>query len=687
MFQTSPRRDFLKVGAIASLAFISQSFISISPVIAQTQSSSNVKETYHTYIPYKLARYGGEKTITLRSGENCTVTIPPKVKENQEISLLNQGIDNNGIVVVCHTLYNSSSSIRSQIYQEIDKCNLRLKGSSDNKCKLVYENLEDGKEINGEDISLLDYVISTSRLDQEIIDRYNIATENYKVDIIENKLNLALNQKELPEDVKRNLLGTFQYVKALDPVPNFDILDFLDVIIADIPDLPLALQSLYSQASSISRAYTADIVIVNYLISKFGESSEYFDIYKKVRDGDKLSEKDGDFIVLNRLTNDIYNSDIALNAKATYLLAIKEIIPETNYALLEKSGVSKEEIQDLYDEYLETKEDAKDAWERGVKYGNKAIPFAHRALASFGVEAGTGVTLSSLSGAAATNATLAWLGGGSVATGGLGMLGGLAVVSGGAALIGAAGILSMLLFSDLDGEDLTNLTIATLMGTLAGTGAVGLAWVAATSVGIAGTATGAAAISATIAGLGGLSMMTGGASLVAFAAGYVVWSFLNGNKKRDNQFLHYLETSSYALTGNTNNSIAQYIEDNLMCTDDNLIPKQYYSGFEEFYVAPKIKLDKLNNAFTSFAKHIQLDIDEKIVALIDISWFNDMKEGIILTDKKVIYKEGWTQTRAIEYSLLTDSSSYEVSYMLSSSNQSLFNRFLLDLREQKLALS
>lgn len=212
-----------------------------------------------------------------------------------------------------------------------------------------------------------------------------------------------------------------------------------------------------------------------------------------------------------------------------------------------------------------------------------------------GVEAGTGVTLSSLSGAAATNATLAWLGGGSVASGGLGMLGGLAVVSGGAALIGAAGILSMLLFSDLDGEDLTNLTLATLMGTLAGTGAVGLAWVAATSMGIAGTATGAAAISTTIAGLGGLSVMTGGASLVAFAAGYVVWSFLNGKKKRDNQFLHYLETSSYALVGNTNNPIAQYIEDNLNSRFFN------YDGYE-FYIAPEIDLKKLDNDLSTFAK-------------------------------------------------------------------------------------
>jgi hypothetical protein len=545
----------------------------------------------------------------------------------------------------------------------------------------VYENLEDGKEINGEDISLLDYIISSSSLDQEIINRYNIASENYKVDIIETKLNLALNQKELPDDVKQNLLGTFQYVKALDPAPNFDLLDLLDVIIADIPDLPLALKSLYNQASSISRAYTADTVIVNYLISKFGEKSEFFELYKKVRDGDKLSEKNGDFKTLSELTQDIYKSHIGLNTKATYLVAIKEIIPDDNTSIKSYNGISKQQIEDLYNNYLNTKENVKNVWQRGIEYGNKAIPFANSALVSLGVEAGTGVTLSSLTGAAATNATLAWLGGGSVATGGLGMLGGLALVSGGAALIGAAGILSMLLFSDLDGEDLTNLTIATLMGTLAGTGAVGLAWVAATSVGIAGTATGAAAISATIAGLGGLSVMTGGASLVAFAAGYVVWSFLNGKKKRDNQFLHYLESSTYALTSNTNNPMAQYIEDNFNSW-------LYDDSHDEFYIAPKINLTKLDNAFATFAKEITFEPNEKIVALLDSSMWDDTKIGIILTDRKVVSRGFWSWTNSVKYEELTSDLADNISKSLSGDiNRQLFSHFLLSVKETQLALS
>lgn len=39
--------------------------------------------------------------------------------------------------------------------------------------------------------------------------------------------------------------------------------------------------------------------------------------------------------------------------------------------------------------------------------------------------AGTGATISTLSGAAATNATLAWLGGGTLASGGMGIAGGM----------------------------------------------------------------------------------------------------------------------------------------------------------------------------------------------------------------------------------------------------------------------
>jgi hypothetical protein len=118
----------------------------------------------------------------------------------------------------------------------------------------------------------LDYIVETSPLDQNIIDRYKVGSENYKVYLIENKLNSALNNIDLPEDVKRDLLGTFEYVKALDPVLNFDFLDLLDIIISDIPDLSFALKSFYSQASLISRNIKLDKL--NNAISTFAKNIE-----------------------------------------------------------------------------------------------------------------------------------------------------------------------------------------------------------------------------------------------------------------------------------------------------------------------------------------------------------------------------------------------------------------------------
>jgi hypothetical protein len=78
------------------------------------------------------------------------------------------------------------------------------------------------------------------------------------------------------------------------------------------------------------------------------------------------------------------------------------------------------------------------------------------------------------------------------------MLGGLAVVTGGAALIGAAGLLSVALVSEMDGEDFKNLGIAAVTGTLAGAGAVFIAWTGASALGVAGTLSGAAAITSII---------------------------------------------------------------------------------------------------------------------------------------------------------------------------------------------
>ncbi|MGI0483309.1 hypothetical protein ACN4EE_21325 [Geminocystis sp. CENA526] len=673
MLNSLRRRDFFQVSTIASLALLSQSFVFSSSAIADTQGKEQQLETYHVYIPYKLARYGGEKTITLRSGDSYNVKIPSRLQDNYTVTIAGKGIKNLPISVVFHTLYEVSYNINGKIKEEIDKCNLLLTESTRKKCKLVYEQIEDGEEVKSEDLSLLDYIISTSYLDQNIIERYNIASANYKIYLIENKFNLALNNLNLPKDVKKNLVATAEYVKALDPVPNFDFLDLLDIIISEIDDLPLDLKSLYNQASLTSRAYTADLIILDFIKNNLPyRDGIYSKVYQKIRNGENLSEKDGEFFALDYLSKYIFDSKMPLNPKTMYFVAVDKLLGEN-------ALVSKLEIQQIFEEYLDIKENAEKSWENGTLLATRGLPLAHTALSALGVEAGTGITLDSLVGAAATNATLAWLGGGSVASGGLGILGGLSVVTGGAALIGAAGIMAMVTFSDLDAEDLVNLTVATLTGALAGTGTVGLAWLTASSMLVPSGLSGAAAISSTIAALGGLSVMTGGASLVAFAAGYVVWSFLSSNRKRDNKLLHYIETSSYALTDRTNDSIALYIE-------QNIHPKEYNSK-QKIYLAPDIALDKLNDAIDTFAKNIPLDINEKIVVLIDTSTWNNANSGIILTNKKVIYKDGWDGTKIEKYDSLTSVSVEDISYWLLEEHKEQFSSFLLNLKKEKLALS
>lgn len=112
-----------------------------------------------------------------------------------------------------------------------------------------------------------------------------------------------------------------------------------------------------------------------------------------------------------------------------------------------------------------------------------------------------------------------------------------------------SGLVSIALVSKLDTEDKLNLGIAGVAGTLTSATVALVAWTAmSTTV----SATGAAAISATIAALGGISTITGGAALIAFGTGYVVWQFLQGNKKRSSDIVKQLETQLYTLTEESN---------------------------------------------------------------------------------------------------------------------------------------
>ncbi|MBE9259666.1 hypothetical protein [Dolichospermum sp. LEGE 00246] len=472
------------------------------------------------------------------------------------------------------------------------------------------------------------YLVASSKLDEPIKLRYDIAYQNCQLNIIEKAIASALAKSKLSQDKKKRIRGTYQYVRASEPVPDFSYLKELEAIIAG-SDIRIGVKRAYSLASAKSRAFTVDIIIVRLIKEtqnlSLQDKQNYLLTYQEIRDGKKISHPE----TLQLLNSFIRDSNISDSSKVIYFLA-------QNVFLEKDSEAAKKDFGTI-----------ENVGRFVTKAGSTVVPMGTGVLNALGAETATGVAITSLSGGSLTTATLAALGGGSVATGGLGMLGGLAVVTGGAALIGAAGLVSVALVSQMDGEDLKNLGIAAVTGTLAGAGAVLIAWTAASALGIAGTLSGAAAITSLISALGGLSVLTGGASLIAFGAGFVVWSFLKGQKRRDANILHQLESRLYTLTEMpTSPKLKEFIE----FLNQKLNNEYKIEGFE---IAPNITLDNLSNTISSYAVSV-MESDEKILALKNTGFWNDAKEGIVLTNKKLIWKSGWSATEFIAFYAISE---------------------------------
>ena len=623
------RRSFLSYVALGTLGLLTKDLLDPASAMADSEGSDkNISrlETYHIFVPYTTARNRGKETFTLRSGEPCQVAIPSKAQDSQQITIKGRGQEGKDITVVLHTLYDRQIRIADQVYQEIDKNTQFIEEASKAKCKIVYEQIEDGEYIHDViALNLLDYVISSSKLDKKIKERYEIASNNSRLLGTEQAIEMALSQSKLTEAEKKLIRGTFASVRAGEPVPDFKALTDIDSIVA-ASALPLEIKQYYLSASTKIAALTVDFILVKLIEENQkltpAQPNKYLSTYQQVRAGKTVE----DAAALKSLDSFISNAEIPENAKVVYSIASKHNL-DNQVASGEKA-----------DAFVPTDQEFKKLMDDAKKRGAAIVPVANKLLSMFGVETATGVTISSLSGAAATNATLAFLGGGSVAAGGLGMLGGLAVVTGGAALIGAAGVLSIALVSEMDSEDQKNLGIAIGTGTVAATATILAAWTAATALEVAGTLSGAAAITATISALGGLGLITGGTAAVAGGTAIVIWSLLKSRKTRDSSDLHLLETRTYTYTEDTiPGGLGKFLQ------KKNI--KEKYQ-LDEGFSAPNIPLDKLSNALSSWLSIN--DPDEKLIALIDTSIGNNAKRGIVFTNKKIFWKFIF-ETSSIEY--------------------------------------
>ncbi|MFP4221506.1 MAG: hypothetical protein ACLFM4_10575 [Phormidium sp.] len=640
------RRQALQGLTLATLGLVLRDTLAIQPALADSETTTSLDldtEKYHVFIPYVRSRTGGKQEITLRSGEKVELNLPARTTENTKIKFQLPGRRGEAIAIA-HTLYDRTLRLADQIYQEIDNTSF-IQDASKTKCKLVFEQVEDARYINDlTSLQLLDYVIETSKLDDSVKDRYLLASTNSRLLGIKQVIDSTLATSRLSQDKRQLILGTFELVRAGEPITDFKALSDLDSIVTT-SQLPQEIQQEYTIASAKSRALTVDLILVKWIDEnpKFDENQRnaYLMAYQEVRDGREVSDE----ALVTDLDNLILTSRISDNAKLVYAITRQNNLTE-GQDLGEKVMAFIQDYQDV--------ENLKDSAKQVYRQGAGVVPQATRLLSAAGAETATGVSLSSLSGAAATNATLAALGGGSVAAGGLGMLGGLVVATGGAALIGAAGLLSIALISEMDGEDFRNLGISVGTGTVAGAATVLAAWTAASTLGVTGTLSGAAAISATISALGGLSIMTGGAALVASGTAFLVWSFMKGRKRRDQGVLRQVETRIYTPTQEPKpNSLESFFAAN--------IQKNY--DLEEGFTSPNIPLDKLS---TALSRWMTLEPNERVLALIDSSIWNDAKEGVVLTDRKIHWKASVSAPDSISYHYLFSLMDSDLSILLTN---------------------
>ena len=260
------RRSFLSYVALGTLGLLTKDLLAPASAMADSEGlgkNFSTLENYHIFVPYTIARNGGKETFTLRSGEPCQVAIPSRTQDSQQITIKGRGQDGKDITVVLHTLYDRQIRIDALIYQEIDKNTQFVEEASKAKCKSMYEQVEDGEYINDlSALDFLDYVISSSKLDSKIQERYQLASNNSRLLGTEQAIEMALTKSKLTEAEKKLIRGTFASVRASEPVPDFKALTDIDSIVVASATLPLEIKQTYFLSSANSRGLTVDFILV-----------------------------------------------------------------------------------------------------------------------------------------------------------------------------------------------------------------------------------------------------------------------------------------------------------------------------------------------------------------------------------------------------------------------------------------
>ncbi|MBD2482873.1 hypothetical protein [Planktothrix sp. FACHB-1365] len=585
-----------------------------------------LEEIYHIFISNPIASQGGNRKVTLRSGKSYNVIIPEQLQEGYKLRLKKTGLAQNDVLLILHTLYDKNNHYPKIINNLVR--DYEIKQDSKIRCIQAYESIT-SEQLNDDiaAIDLLDFIVTSNQknLDSEFFQKYQLASENYRLLWIEQCLEKALESAHISDDQKQALRGIYQSVRAGEAISELNYLNDLDSILTN-SNLPIEVKQRYLTASIKSKALTTELFIIDLIERNFlleDDQEKYLSVYIQVRDNQKIT----DLQQLLKLEKLVLGSDIPEECKIIYKLASDGVFEQKN----------QENPEDIIDKVKTVT--------KSVRTAAQVVPNAHAVLGNLGVQAGTKVAIGGLAGGAATNATLAALGGGSVAAGGLGMLGGLAVVTGGAALIGAAALVSIVSVSQMDTQDRVNLGIAAVAGTLTSAATLATAWAAVGAFGVAGTGTaisnlsGAAAYSAIMSALGGVGVMTGGVALIAGVAGLGIYKLLKNQKNNPKQLLKQIEARLYTLLEHQTHDLL------------NVFNYYFSEPSDEYFLAPNIPLDKLANALYKYAN---LKPGERVLAFVDQSMFGSGKMGLVFTESRLIYQELWEKPKSLKYSDVRD---------------------------------
>jgi hypothetical protein len=244
MFSRFNRRQFCRSTALLTLGLLTKDFLFSSPAIAdETQQNNLIQEKYIIFVPFVKARQGGKMNVNLYSGESYLLDIPSHCRNGMTIQVRRIGSQGNDCFFELYTLYDSQVRLGDKVYEAIGQTRF-LNNYSKNLCKSKYEQLEDGQAVSGVELELLDYVISTSNLDETIKNRYEIASQNSRLLKIAETINITLEESALNQEQKRLIRGTFEYIKSSLPIPNWQTLTQLDSIIYN-SDLSDSLKQTY----------------------------------------------------------------------------------------------------------------------------------------------------------------------------------------------------------------------------------------------------------------------------------------------------------------------------------------------------------------------------------------------------------------------------------------------------------